>query len=137
MWDERLGELGSHYDSAVVSLVAPDGFPFSVRVPITVDDDKRVVRLGAEPVGPPLQPGLACLAVHDHAEDFSWQRNFQVRGDLAEDEHGWFVVPHRLVGGFEMPPGSFVERYRLNAKKTARFRKIAKRELKQRKARAA
>ena len=34
-WDERLDELGERYPQAVVSLVAPDGFPFSVRVPIT------------------------------------------------------------------------------------------------------
>ena len=28
----------------------------------------------------------ACLTVHDHDEKFTWQRNFQVRGDLVEDE---------------------------------------------------
>ena len=84
--------------------------------------------LGEEPVGAPLQPGLACITAHDHAPDFAWQRNFQVRGDLVEDEAGWALVPHKLVGGFELPPGSALSRYRLNARKMVRFRKIAKRE---------
>ena len=42
-WDERLDELGERYPEAVVSLVAPDGFPFSVRVP-----DRRGPRRRAE-----------------------------------------------------------------------------------------
>src|SRR5205807_6153027 len=29
-WDERLDELGARYPSAVLSFVAPDGFPFSI-----------------------------------------------------------------------------------------------------------
>jgi hypothetical protein len=135
IWDERMDELADRYDSAVVSLVAPDGFPFSVRVPIAADRGERIVRLAAEPVGVPLEPGLACLAAHDHHPDFKWQRNFQVRGDLVEDGSGWVLVPHKLVGGFELPPGSFVQRYRLNAKKVKRYRKTAKRELERREAR--
>ena len=49
----------------------------------------RRVRLDAEPVGVPLLPGLACVTAHDHAPDFTWQRNFQVRGDLVEEDGGW------------------------------------------------
>ena len=45
-WDERLDELGQRYPQAVVSLVSPDGFPFSVRVPITVDPGASRIRLG-------------------------------------------------------------------------------------------
>ena len=129
IWDERMDQLGDHYGTAVLSLVAPDGFPFSVRTPIAVDRAARRVRLAAEPVGVPLLPGLACVTAHDHAPDFVWQRNFQVRGDLVEEDGGWVLVPHKLVGGFELPPGSNLARYRLNAKKMMRFRKIAKREL--------
>ena len=33
-WDERIEQLGTRYPHAVVSLVAPDGFPFSVRLPV-------------------------------------------------------------------------------------------------------
>jgi hypothetical protein len=128
-WDDRIEELGRRYDSAVLTVVAPDGFPFSVRLPIELDRDSRRIRLAGGALGVPVHPGLACVTAHDHADDFSWQRNFQVRGDLVEEDGGWTLVPHKLVGGFEIPPASALERYRLNAKKVRRFRKIAKREL--------
>jgi Pyridoxamine 5'-phosphate oxidase len=127
-WDERMEELGANYPDAAVSLVAPDGFPFSVRVPVEVDTSARRVLLGGAPVGVPWQPGLACVTAHDHAPKFSWQRNFQVRGDLIEEDGAWAVVPRKLVGGFELPPGR-VQKVRVNVKKMRRFRKVAKREL--------
>ena len=72
------------------------------------------------------------MTAHDHAPDFSWQRNFQVRGDLVEENGAWAVVPQRLVGGFELPPASDIERYRINASKVLRFRKIARAEMRKR-----
>jgi hypothetical protein len=131
-WDKRMDELGARYPHAVVSLVAPDGFPFSVRVPIELDREARRIRLGAAPLGVPWQPGLACVTAHDHHPDFKWQRNFQVRGDLIEEDGAWSVVPHKLIGGFELPPGSLVRRVRLNMKKMRRYRRTAKRELAER-----
>jgi len=129
-WDARMEELGERYSRAVLSLVSPDGFPFSVRVPVAVDSAARNVRIDCDPVGCPLQPGLACLTAHDHAPDFRWQRNFQVRGDLQRsDGGGWVLEPHRLVGGLELPPTSTFQRYRLNFSKIRRFRRTAKREL--------
>jgi hypothetical protein len=136
VWDERMQELGARYRDAVVSLVAPDGFPFSVRLPIELDRGARHVRIGGAPVGVPWQPGPACLTAHDHPPDFKWQRNFQVRGDLIEEEDGsWSLIPHKLVGGFELPPGSRIAAWRLNAKKVRRYHKRAKRELAKRAAR--
>jgi hypothetical protein len=126
VWDERMDELGGQYPDAVLSLVAPDGFPFSVRVPISVDRSARRIRLAGGVLGVPVQPGLACVTVHDHAEDFSWQRNFQIRGDLTEENGGWVLVPHRLVGGLELPPVSKLELYRMNARKMLRFWRTAK-----------
>jgi hypothetical protein len=128
-WDARMDELGDRYSTGVLSIVSPDGFPFSVRVPIEVDRAERLVRIGAGALGLPVHPGRACLAVHDHAPDFAWQRNFHVRGDLVERDGDWEIVPHKLVGGFELPPGSMLSRYRLNLSKMRRYRKIAKREL--------
>jgi hypothetical protein len=129
VWDPRIDELGQRYDTAVLSLVAPDGFPFSVRVAVNVDRDARRIRVASAPDGVPLQPGLACLTAHDHAPDFAWQRNFQVRGDLVEEDGGWSLLPAKLVGGFELPPTGALARYRLNLPKVMRFRRIAKREL--------
>lgn len=137
VWDDRMEQLGRLYRTAVLSLVAPDGFPFSVRVPVEVDRSAGRVRIAAEPPGAPLDPGRACLTAHDHDPDFSWQRNFQVRGDLVKDGSGWALVPQKLVGGFELPPASTLARYRMNLQKMGRFRKNAKRELRSRSAQGA
>jgi hypothetical protein len=126
-WDERIESIGSRtFPTAVVSLVSPDGFPFAVRVPVRPDAGERVLRVEADAVGVPWQPGLACVTVHDHDETFSYQRNFQVRGDLVERAGGWVLVPHKMVGGFELPPCSAREKFKVNAKKIKRYRKIAK-----------
>ncbi len=130
IWDARLAELGDESaPTAVISFEGPDGFPFAVRVPVRADPGAGVIRIEADPVGVPLESGRACLVAHRHSPDFSWQTNFQVRGDLVVDQGRWALVPYKLVGGFELPPGSTFSRYRLNAKKMLRFRKIAKAEL--------
>jgi Pyridoxamine 5'-phosphate oxidase len=129
VWDERMDELGERYPSAVLSLVAPDGFPFSVRLPIELDREERRVRLGGSPLAVPLQPGLACLTAHDHHPRFLWRRNFQVRGDLVQEGDSWALAPHKLVGGFELPPTSAIARYRLNFNKMRGFRRKARKEL--------
>jgi pyridoxamine 5'-phosphate oxidase-like protein len=128
MWHPRVAELGTRYRTAVLSIVSPDGFPFSIRTPVRADEPRRLIRIDGELTGIPLQPGLACLTAHVHGEQFSWQQNFQVRGDLVFDDGSWALVPHRLVGGFEVP-SSRLELLRANASKVRRFRRIAKREL--------
>jgi hypothetical protein len=126
--DPRLNELGTRYPTAVLSIVSPDGFPFSIRVPVRVDGAARWIRIDDAPLGIPLQPGLACLTAHVHAPTLTWQRNFQVRGDLVQVDDGWALRPHRFVGGFEIPQ-TRIEMFRTNAKKIRRFRRIAKQEM--------
>ncbi|MEA2446157.1 MAG: hypothetical protein QOJ12_3449, partial [Thermoleophilales bacterium] len=50
-------------------------------------------------------------------------------GDLVEENGEWSVVPRKLVGGFELPPGSLLVRMKQNFGKIRRFRKKAKKEL--------
>jgi hypothetical protein len=107
VWDQRVDELGERHRTGVLSWLAPDGFPISVRVPIRTDASSREIAIEAEPAGLPLLEGRACLTVHEHAPDFGWQRNFQVRGDLRPTKDGWRLSPRKLVGGFELPPGRF------------------------------
>jgi hypothetical protein len=134
-WTEDLDALGSRtYPTAVLAFVSPDGFPFSVRVPITPDRGAGLVRIGGANVGAPLSPGLACLTAHVHDADFGFQRNFQVRGDLVEDGDGWALVPHKFVGGFNIPAGQ-VEFMRENLEKMRRYYRVAKVELAKREAR--
>lgn len=126
-WGPRIGELGRRYRTAVLSIVSPDGFPFAVRVPVHVDEAARWIRIEGELTGIPLQPGLACLTAHEHGEGFTWQSNFQVRGDLVFTDSGWGLVPHKVVGGFELPSGRLAM-MRANAAKARRFHRTAKRE---------
>ena len=53
-WDERLSELGSQYRTAALSLVSPDGFPFAVRVPVSIDAAARWIQIEGEPEGIPF-----------------------------------------------------------------------------------
>ena len=133
VWDDRIDVLGERYRTAVLSILAPDGFPFSVRVPIVVDRAGHRVHIERTPLGVPLAAARACLTAHDHGPDFTWQRNTQVRGDLvAEGDDGWALVPHRVVGGFELPPGSLLAKLRPNVGKARRYQARAKRELERR-----
>jgi hypothetical protein len=131
-WDARITQLGGLYDTAVLSFVAPDGFPFAVRVHATADRRTKLVHIDSDVVGAPLHPGLACIAAHDHEPSLKWRRNFHVRGDLVERGDDWVLVPHRLVTGFELPPGGALTRTLMNFPKIRRFRRTAKRELRAR-----
>jgi hypothetical protein len=126
-WDPRIEELEHRYETAVLGWVAPDGFPLAVRLPVSLDRAQRRIVLGAAPAGLPLAPGRACVTAHCHSPDFTWQENFQVRGDLVQADGGWALVPHKLVGGFELPDESNAARYRRNAAKMMRFFKAARR----------
>jgi len=131
VWDERVDELGERDSEAVVSWLAPDGFPLSARVPISVDRSAGAIALGAEPAGLPLVEGRACLTAHAHHPDFLWQRNFQIRGDLERSDGDWRLVPHKLVGGFELPPGRIPGLWQF-VKRTVPMRKRAKARLRER-----
>src|SRR5262245_6640363 len=104
-WDQRIGILGEH-ETGVLSWLGPDGFPIAVRVPYTADRSTREILIPAEPAGLPVLEGRACLTVHTHAPDFTWQRNMQVRGNLVRSPDGLKLVPRKVVGGFEIPKGA-------------------------------
>ncbi len=131
-WDHRIEALGSRYATAVLAWVAPDGFPLAARLPVRLDAGARLIRLDADPAGLPLAEGLACLTAHSHSPDFNWRENFQVRGDLVRAGEGWALVPRKLVGGLELPNKGLLGRYRGNMRRSLRFYRTAKRELKKR-----
>ena len=131
-WDGRMEELGRRHETAVLAWVAPDGFPLAVRLPASADPDARRITFRTDPVGLPLAEGPACLTAHRHSPDFSWQENFQIRGDLLRAGGAWRLVPHRLIGGFELPDESKITVYRQNLGKSVRFYRTARRRLKAR-----
>src|SRR3954468_14847216 len=100
VWDRRINELGRRYETAVLSIIGPDGFPFSARVPVDIDRRQRIIKLESAPAGTALKPGPACITAHDHHETLRWTRNFQVRGELVERTAGeWIVIPQQVVYG--------------------------------------
>jgi len=132
-WDERVEELGARYRSAVLAWVAPDGFPLAARLPVSLDRGARRIAFGAEPAGLPLVEGRACLTAHSHDPDFKWRENFQLRGDLVRAPEGWALVPHKLVGGLELPNKCILGRYRDTMRRSMGFQRTARRELRRRK----
>jgi hypothetical protein len=133
-WGERVEELGRGHETAVLAWVAPDGFPLAARLPVSADPSRRRILLGSQPAGLPMIEGRACLTAHRHSPDFTWQENFQVRGDLVREDGRLALMPHKLVGGFELPNESQLSVYRRNLSKSIRFHRTARRELKKRKA---
>lgn len=130
VWDSRMDYLAEH-DTGVLSWMGPDGFPISVRVPFTAEAAGRSISVDAVPAGLPILEGRACLTVHQHSPDFTWQRNMQVRGTLESDGGGWRLVPRRIVGGFELPPGRFT-RFRDFIKKGPGFYRTYRKRMKER-----
>jgi Pyridoxamine 5'-phosphate oxidase len=129
-WDRRMEFLAEH-ETGVVSWLGPDGFPISVRVPITADASRREIRIEREPAGLPVIEGRVCLTVHRHAPNFTWQQNMQVRGNLVRSGEGLRLIPRKIVGGFELPPGRF-SRFRDFIKKGPGFHRTYRRRMRER-----
>jgi hypothetical protein len=127
-WDDRIGELGRRHDTAVLAWIAPDGFPLAVRVPAVPEPAMERIAIGPGPAGLPLTEGRACLTAHAHAPDFSWQENFQIRGDLVREGESWALVPHKLIGGMELPDEGNLARMRRTVPRMLRYWRTARRE---------
>jgi Pyridoxamine 5'-phosphate oxidase len=129
-WDKRLDFLEGH-ETGVLSWMGPDGFPIAVRVPFSAEPSRGEIAIETEPAGLPLIEGRACLTVHRHAPDFSWQRNMQVRGNLTRSDKGWRLLSRRIVGGFELPEGRLI-RFRDFVKKGPGFYRTYRRRIRER-----
>ena len=125
-WDSRIAELGSRHPMAVLSWVGPDGFPLSVRLPVAVDrggeadPDRCAARRAcrwprAAPASPPTPTPRTSPG----------RRTSRSAATSSRSHDGeWALVPHRLVGGFELPKGP--ARLRSFASRHWRFYKTAK-----------
>ncbi len=128
-WDDRMAFLDEN-ETGVLSWLGPDGFPIAVRLPFTADPARREIRIEREPAALPVLEGRACLTIHRHAPDFTWQRNMQVRGNLVRSPGGLALVPRKIVGGFEIPKG--MGRFRDFLKKGPGFYRTYRRRLRER-----
>jgi hypothetical protein len=128
-WDDRMDFLFEH-ETGVLSVLGPDGFPIAVRVPFRAEPAGGRILIDSDPAIP-LPEGRACLTVHRHAPDFTWQRNMQVRGNLERTADGLRLVPCRIVGGFELPEGR-LNRFRDFIKKGPGFYRTYRRRVRER-----
>jgi hypothetical protein len=90
-WDDRLDALAALEGAqGTLAVIAPDGFPFAVRVPVRPDRDAGTIRIGADPVGAPFEPGPAALLLADD------EGELLLRGDLLEDGGAWVLRSHEV-----------------------------------------
>lgn len=118
MWNE-IAEHVLRFETAVLSGVDDEGYPYSIRCRPELDAEARVVRIQV-PDYTGIQPGPAGLLCHVHDERLWNLRNLGVRGTLERDERGWLLRPERFVPGTGM--GGFLAQFRtfLNFRKAAR-----------------
>lgn len=81
MWGEIVNHLPS-FESAVLTGLDGEGYPYSVRCRPYTDPVRRVLRMRL-PDGTPVQPGPASLLCHKHDESMWNLKSFLVRGELS------------------------------------------------------
>lgn len=96
MWAEITGHL-YQFESAVLSGLDEEGYPFSVRCrPYPDASSAEVLKIWLPP-GTPVRPGPASLLCHD--ENLWNLKSFLVRGVLVKDAGGWSFEPFQFIPG--------------------------------------
>ncbi len=97
MWDEIVKKL-PEYESAVLTVVGEDGYPFSIRFVPTADAARKGLRLELSNIES-IRQGRVGLLWHKHNEKLFDMSSFGVRGSLERDEGGWYVLPEKHIPG--------------------------------------
>jgi hypothetical protein len=115
------------FESAVLTGLDGEGYPYSVRCRHYTDPVRRVLRMRL-PAGIPVQPGPASLLYHRHDENMWNLKSFLVRGNLSQDARGWTLHPQRFVPGAGIGGPMGMVRFLIGSRRNAR-RYLKKREL--------
>jgi hypothetical protein len=118
MWDE-IGEHLPNFESAVLTGIDAEGYPYSVRCRPRIDPVERVLRVDLA-AGVPIGSGPASLLSHRHDENLWNQYSFLVRGDLSQEGGGWIFCPRRFVAGAGIGGYVGLVRFVVAARRTAR-----------------
>ena len=104
-WDDRMDELGRRHETAVLtgrrSGRLPDVDP---RCRSSPTGRRTACGSASMPDWMPARPARACLTAHEHeprvrvADQLPGPRRPRPRGSAS-----WSLVPHKMVGGFELP----------------------------------
>ncbi|MDQ4127797.1 MAG: hypothetical protein M3151_07620 [Actinomycetota bacterium] len=128
MWDEIVGLL-SGFESAVLTALDAEGYPYSVRCRPRATATGRVIEVSL-PAHTPIEAGPASLLCHAHDENLWNLRSFLVRGALRREEGGWAFEPRGFVpgAGVEGPMGvvRFVGGSRKNAERYLKKRGLTR-----------
>jgi hypothetical protein len=101
-WRRLVSELAT-YQSAVLTGIDGEGYPYSVRCQPQVDHETSALKLKG--VTAPIWEGAASLLCHSHDDHLWRQRSFLVRGYVGRHENDiWYFQPSRLVPGISQNP---------------------------------
>lgn len=119
MWDDITKHLPG-FESAVLTGVDAEGYPFSVRCwPYPDAAAAKVLRVQLA-AGTPIRPGPASLLCHKHDENLWNLRSFLVRGVLNRDERGWSFAPLRFIPGAGIGGLPAMARFFIGSRRNAR-----------------
>ena len=118
MWFEIL-KYREPYESAVLTALADDGYPFTIRCRPQPDEANKTLRLVLL-FGVELTTGPACLLWHRH-DDRLWKLNsFTVRGQLLKENKGWTFRPETFILGGGIGGWRSYARFLVNGRRTTR-----------------
>lgn len=95
MWDDIVRHLPD-FESAVLTALDAEGYPYSVRCRPRINPDERILRIRLT-VDAPLRAGPAGLLCHRHDENLWNLKSFLVRGTLSRDAQGLSFHPQRFI----------------------------------------
>jgi hypothetical protein len=99
MWNEKLASCGRVYESAVLTIVEPSGYPLSVRCKVEFDSVQQVITFTALPAIAQGWRGTASLLLHRHNEVLEDFHEMLVKGELS-NEHGTSIfTPEEFLTG--------------------------------------
>ena len=118
MWAEITRHLYES-ESAVLSGLDEEGYPFSVRCrPYPDTSGAEVLKIWLPP-GTPVRPGPASLLCHSHDENLWNLKSFLVRGALVKDAGGWSFEPGQFIPGMGIGGLPAMIRFFISARRKA------------------
>lgn len=118
MWAEIVRYSGQ-YESAVLTYISRNGYPFSFRCRPVIEEATRRLRISVPPAVDP-EPGSSSLIWHRHDENLWNLHSFAVRGNLVEDGTGWFVEPEAFIPGVGIGGWRSYVRFLVNGRRTTK-----------------
>ena len=118
MWDEIV-RYSSEYDSAVLTFISWNGYPFSFRCQPMIEEETRRLRI---PVPNAVDPeaGSTSLVWHRHDKRLWNLHSFAIRGNLVKDGAGWYVEPAAFIPGVGIGGWRSYVRFLVNGRRTTK-----------------